>query len=78
MLNTLFHIEGYIIANNDIVIYLNNYLDSKKKELSDGVITIPEYNVLEREVRLLTNHFKDMRDSYNELLTSQRNRIQEY
>jgi hypothetical protein len=78
MLNTLYHLEGYIIAHKDVLQYLDNYLELKKADANAGLIAIPEYNKSIELVGELKTYFSDVKENYENILSKQRNRIREY
>ncbi len=78
MLNTLYHIEGYIIAHKDVVQYLDKYLIIKKADASAGLIGIPEYNKSIQLVEELKSYFSEVKQDYENILAKQRNQIRDY
>lgn len=83
MLNSLYHIEGYIIAHNHILNYLEEYVGLKKTDfknyITDGLITLPEYSeamdkleASETSLNEIKKYLNNVRQNYVDILVEQR------
>lgn len=86
MLNTLYHIEGYIIAHTHVLDYLDQYVVLKKEEAKKnidlGLMTLPQYSQEMKDIEVMDNglkevvqRFKGVRDNYVEILAQQRMKL---
>lgn len=86
MLNTLYHIEGYIIGHNHVIDYLDQYLKIKKSDakqnVENGIITLEQYSlemdkleVMKECVKELSDRFESVRNDYLEILAEQRKNL---
>lgn len=86
MLNTLYHIEGYIFAHNHVIDYLDQYKDIKESIIKDayneGLISLEEHKERQKDLRFIDQHIRELkgyfdsvRQNYIMILEDQRKKI---